>query len=72
MVQTKLKRMKIKKNEFLKLEMESNRKRERGALQLDIDLTREKDSQNHRGGLGGCQYNRGEIIAKDILDIINQ
>jgi hypothetical protein len=46
-VQTKLKRKKIGKSEFLKLEMELRRKRERRAFHLEIDLTREKDSQNH-------------------------
>jgi len=70
-VQTKLKRKKIGKGEFLELEMELRRKRERKAFHLEIDLTREKDSQNHRGGLGSCQQNRGEIIIKDILGTIN-
>jgi hypothetical protein len=72
MVQTKLKRKKIGKIEFLELEMESSKKRERRAFHLEIDLTREKDSHNHKGGLGNCQWNQGEIIIKDIFGIINQ
>ncbi len=54
-----MKKKKIKKSEFQELEMESSIKRERRALQLEIDLTRGKDSQNHRGGLGKLSMELG-------------
>lgn len=52
--------------------MESNTQRERGALQLEIDSTIEKYSQNHKRGLGSCQWNQGDLVAKDILGRIDQ
>ncbi len=39
---------------------------------MEIDSTREKDSQKHKGGLGSYQRNWGETIAKDILSRIDQ